>query len=218
MIPLLPVHLQIPSLPKAFPPRRMKLAKIVRPTLPQLVFSSLHREFHEAFSMRCTNMLSVVEDPEAYFKASMSDAQILDDHGDKYEFKWLGGRNKENEGKAFSKNLFESKFAGSDEFTSPESFSPSGTRNRYRNIVESPSWRREKKNSRSFSNEVHDPFVSEKRDVSNGMKSMGISIPKEGNEPRNNLFRPREDRIGLQLSPDTAQAMLPPNACVFVAK
>lgn len=31
-------------------------------------------------------------------------------------------------------------------------------------------------------------------------------------------FRPREDRVGLQLSPDTAQAILPPNACVFVAK
>lgn len=196
----------------------MKLAKIVMPPLPHLVFPYLHREFHGAFSMRCSNMLSVVEDPEAYLKESMSNAQILDDHGDKYEFKWLSGRNKENEAKAISKTLFESKFATSDEFTSPESFSPSETRNRYRNIVESPSWRREKRNSRSFSNEVHDPFVSEKRDVSNGMKSMNISTPKEGNEPKNMMFRPREDRIGLQLSADTAQAMLPPNACVFVAK
>lgn len=31
-------------------------------------------------------------------------------------------------------------------------------------------------------------------------------------------FRPRDDRIGLELSPDNAQAILPPNACVFVAK
>lgn len=151
-------------------------------------------------------MLSVVEDPEAYLKASMTDAQILDDHDDKYEFKWLKSRNKENEGKVLSKNLFESKFASNDEFTSSELFSPSETRNRYRNIVESPSWRREKKSLRSFSNEVHDPFVSERQDASNG------------NDSSKNLFRPREDRIGLQLSADTAQAMLPPNACVFVAK
>ena len=31
-------------------------------------------------------------------------------------------------------------------------------------------------------------------------------------------FRPREDRAGLQIDDDNAQAMLPPNACVFVAK
>lgn len=31
-------------------------------------------------------------------------------------------------------------------------------------------------------------------------------------------FKPREDRANLPLSADTAQAMLPPNACVFVAK
>lgn len=173
---------------------------------------------HTAFYMPCINMVSVVDDPNTYLKASMSDAQVLDDYDDKYEVKWLDARNKESEGKVFSKNLFESKFASGDEFTSPELFSASEARNRYRNIVESPSWRREKKSLRSFSNEVPDPFVSEKRDVSNGMKSMGISSPKAGNEPSKHLFRPREDRIGLQLSADTAQAMLPPNACVFVAK
>lgn len=32
------------------------------------------------------------------------------------------------------------------------------------------------------------------------------------------VFKPREDRANLPLSADTAQAMLPPNACVFVAK
>ena len=31
-------------------------------------------------------------------------------------------------------------------------------------------------------------------------------------------YRPREDRAGVQLSGDNAQAVLPPNACVFVAK
>lgn len=172
-----------------------------------------------AFVMPCVNMVPAVDVSDAYLKASMSDAQILDDHDDKYEFKWLDARNKENDGKVFSKNLFESKFASSsDEFTASELFSPSENRNRYRNIVESPSWRREKKSLRSFSNDVPDPFVSEKREVSNGMKSMGISSPQPGNEPIKNLFHPREDRIGLQLSADTAQAMLPPNACVFVAK
>lgn len=166
------------------------------------------------------NMVPAVDVSDAYLKASMSDAKILDDHDEKYEFKWLDARNKEHEGKAFSKNLFESKFASnSDEFTASELFSPPETRNRYRNIVESPSWRREKKGSlRSFSNDVPDPFVSEKRDVSHGLKSLSISSPPEASEPSKNLFHPREDRVGLQLSADTAQAMLPPNACVFVAK
>lgn len=31
-------------------------------------------------------------------------------------------------------------------------------------------------------------------------------------------FHPREDRAGARLSGDNAQAVLPPNACVFVAK
>lgn len=31
-------------------------------------------------------------------------------------------------------------------------------------------------------------------------------------------FKPREDRANIPLTADTAQAMLPPNACVFVAK
>lgn len=160
-----------------------------------------------------------VDVSDAYLKASMADAKILDDHDDKYEFKWLDARNKEHDGRAFSKNLFESKFASnSDDFPASELFSPPETRNRYRNIVESPSWRREKNSSRSFSNDVPDPFVSEKRDVSHGMKRLSISSPQEEKEPSKSLFHPREDRAGLQLSADTAQAMLPPNACVFVAK
>ena len=31
-------------------------------------------------------------------------------------------------------------------------------------------------------------------------------------------FHPREDRAGVRVSGDNAQAVLPPNACVFVAK
>ena len=31
-------------------------------------------------------------------------------------------------------------------------------------------------------------------------------------------FLPREDRAGVHLSGDNAQAVFPPNACVFVAK
>lgn len=158
-----------------------------------------------------------VSDP--YLKASMAEAKILDDHDDKYEFKWLDTRSKELEGKVFSKNLFESKFASnSDDFTTSELFSSPENRSRYRNIVESPSWRREKNSLRSFSNDVPDPFVSEKRDLSHGMKRLSISSPQEEKEPGKNLFHPREDRAGLELSADTAQAMLPPNACVFVAK
>lgn len=217
MIHLLQVHLQIPFLPKAFHQHPMKLAKIVRPILLQHCLPFLHRSFQVTFFTPYINIVPAVDDSDAYLKASMSDAQILDDHDDKYEFEWLDARNKENDEKIFSKNLFESKFA-SDEFTASELFSPSENRNRYRSIVASPSWRREKKSLRSFSNDVPDPFVSEMRDVSDGMKSMGISSPKAGNEPSKNLFHPREDRLGLQLSADTAQAMLPPNACVFVAK
>lgn len=200
----------------------MKLAKIVSFILSTtIVFHSLHREFSSCLFFLAINfdMLPAVDVSDAYLKASMSDAKILDDHHDKYEFKWLDARNKEHEEKVFSKNLFESKFAStSDEFTASELFSPPETRSRYRNIVESPSWRREKKSLRSFSNDVPDPFVSEKLDVSHGMKGLSISSPQEANEPTKNLFHPREDRAGLQLSADTAQAMLPPNACVFVAK
>lgn len=165
------------------------------------------------------HLVLAVDVSDPYLKASMAEAKILDDHDDKYEYKWLDARSKELEGKVFSKNLFESKFASSsDEFTASELFSPPENRTRYRNIVESPSWRREKSGLRSFSNDVPDPFVSEKRDVSHGMKRLSISSPQEKKEPSKNLFHPREDRAGLQLSADTAQAMLPPNACVFVAK
>ncbi|MCJ1486563.1 hypothetical protein MMC06_006741 [Schaereria dolodes] len=63
---------------------------------------------------------------------------------------------------------------------------------RYENTVESPSWRRI--GFVQQSNQGEDPFVS----------------------PESN-FHPREDRVGLELSGDNAQAVLPPNACVFVA-
>lgn len=158
------------------------------------------------------NMVPAVDASDVSVDVSMSDAQVLDDHDDTYELKWLDGTNKENEGKVLSKNIFKHNF---DSRSDSELISPSGNRNRYR---DSPSWRSETKSLRSFSNNVPDPFVSEKRDVSNDMKSMGIASPQAENEPSKPFFHPREDRIGLQLSVDTAQAMLPPNACVFVAK
>lgn len=163
---------------------------------------------------------AVVNVSDPYLKASMAEAKILDDHDDQHEYKWLDARSKELEGKVFSKNLFESRFASSsDDFTASELFSPPENRSRYRNIVESPSWRREKNTLRSFSNDVPDPFVSEKPDLSHGVKHLSISSPQEEEKDQTkNVFQPREDRAGLQLSADTAQAMLPPNACVFVAK
>ena len=48
-----------------------------------------------------------------------------------------------------------------------------------------------------------------------GLKLKGCNLTAAGSPI---AFRPRDDRIGLELSPDNAQAILPPNACVFVAK
>ena len=42
-----------------------------------------------------------------------------------------------------------------------------------------------------------------------------MSLTFRANTPN---YHPREDRAGLRLSGDNAQAVLPPNACVFVAK
>lgn len=198
----------------------MTLAKIVRPNpfATPFSFHSLHVAFF--FSMQWLTLVpAVVNVSDPYLKASMAEAKILDDHDDQHEYKWLDARSKELEGKVFSKNLFESRFASSsDEFTASELFPPPENRSRYRNIVESPSWRREKNTVRSFSNDVPDPFVSEERDVSHGVKRLSISSPQAEKNQSKNVFQPREDRAGLQLSADTAQAMLPPNACVFVAK
>lgn len=182
------------------------------------------------------NIVPAADVSDAYLKASMSDAKILDGHDDKYEFQWCDDKNKELEGKLVSKSLFESKFAdSSDVFTASDLFSPAEPRDPHQNVVESPSLQREMNSSRSFSNDVADPFMSEERadpfineeradpfmseerDVSHGT-NLSISSTQEEKEPSQNLFHPREDRIGLQLSAETAQAMLPPNACVFVAK
>lgn len=49
-------------------------------------------------------------------------------------------------------------------------------------------------------------------------KSIGHEIELTSSQGLQGVFKPREDRANLPLSADTAQAMLPPNACVFVAK
>lgn len=68
-----------------------------------------------------------------------------------------------------------------------------------------------------------DPFVaardpaidltgtSESPPVAQGQHQADVPVDPGG-------FRPREDRVNIPITADTAQAMLPPNACVFVAK
>ena len=69
-----------------------------------------------------------------------------------------------------------------------------------------------------------DPFTSvqlEKQEPDQGEHSHHWSINAEeanGFSANESPYRPREDRAGVQLSGDNAQAVLPPNACVFVAK
>ncbi len=47
---------------------------------------------------------------------------------------------------------------------------------------------------------------------------MGIASSQAGNEPSKTIFHPREDQIGLQLSADTAQAILPTKRMCFGSK
>ncbi|KAL9030002.1 MAG: hypothetical protein Q9196_001832 [Gyalolechia fulgens] len=71
--------------------------------------------------------------------------------------------------------------------------------------IENPSWRKHGDFIRSSQGE--DPFMISHNQATRLASTGGI----EGG------FRPREDRASLPLSADTAQAMLPPSACVFVA-
>ena len=92
-------------------------------------------------------------------------------------------------------------------------------------IMDSPTWRRSGFVQESAGQP--DPFVTRTPEqVSKSMsspKSRPLSkapaniriYSVEENEVQ---FRPREDRAGLQIDGDNAQAVLPPNACVFVAK
>ncbi|KAL9600611.1 MAG: hypothetical protein Q9219_003044 [cf. Caloplaca sp. 3 TL-2023] len=70
--------------------------------------------------------------------------------------------------------------------------------------IENRSWRKHEEFCQSSQGD--DPFtVSHNQAIRLAATNAGAS------------FRPREDRASLPLSADTAQAMLPPSACVFVA-
>lgn len=99
--------------------------------------------------------------------------------------------------------------------------SPTADRQRFN--IKSPNWRRDAFVQESTTQP--DPFFTQ-----NGSGSSAHGEPScvlhiglftdnilEGNG-HTNQFHPREDRAGLQIDDDNAQAMLPPNACVFVAK
>ena len=45
-----------------------------------------------------------------------------------------------------------------------------------------------------------------------------ITPTRDSGAMDNQAFTPREDRAGQEISVENAQAMLPPTACVFVAK
>ncbi|KAL9609965.1 MAG: hypothetical protein Q9167_005293 [Letrouitia subvulpina] len=83
------------------------------------------------------------------------------------------------------------------------SSSTSPTVDRYNNSKNSPSWCAGEGFVRLSEVSTDDPFVT------------GGSTNQSSNA--DHYFQPREDRAGLALSGDTAQAVLPPNACVFVA-
>ncbi|KAL8691632.1 MAG: hypothetical protein Q9218_003187 [Villophora microphyllina] len=78
---------------------------------------------------------------------------------------------------------------------------------RYQQIKHSPTWRAKSGFGHNVQHDSsEDPFVT-----SHDRAAQDDTKPNEG------VFQPREDRANLPLSADTAQAMLPPNACVFVA-
>ena len=104
--------------------------------------------------------------------------------------------------------------------TVPESSSPSS--DRVKNIRESPNWRNKEVNFvRRTGNHGEDPFVSsvsagqpQGQDLHHSLIEFN-ELTVQGNKTS---FSPRRDRTGVPLSNDNAQAILPPRACVFVAK
>lgn len=74
---------------------------------------------------------------------------------------------------------------------------------------------------RQSANQSDDPFVSNGSATQSPDQSKFITIPAtcfalivlDGAS-----FSPRHDRAGVALTNDNAQALLPPHACVFVAK
>jgi hypothetical protein len=117
--------------------------------------------------------------------------------------------------------------------------SPSG-RLRTQGGIDSPSWRSSSEFvQHSRGSQAEDPFVSpthgHERPSSLGLQETpsrrsetdtGTPTPTgQSVTPthdtcvlNNKTFTPREDRAGQQISVENAQAMLPPTACVFVAK
>ncbi|KAL8845345.1 MAG: hypothetical protein Q9176_000516 [Flavoplaca citrina] len=78
---------------------------------------------------------------------------------------------------------------------------------RYEQIKHSPTWRHDGRFVRNGEPDSReDPFITSQAKTSDATSS-----------DLQRGFKPREDRANLPLSADTAQAMLPPNACVFVA-
>ncbi|KAL8661369.1 MAG: hypothetical protein Q9202_005671 [Teloschistes flavicans] len=94
---------------------------------------------------------------------------------------------------------------------------------RYQQIKHSPTWRLQT----GFGHDVQhnssdDPFVTSHDRATHGDGKGKSFQDRDFATPRSSaategVFQPREDRANLTLSADTAQAMLPPNACVFVA-
>ncbi|KAL8993412.1 MAG: hypothetical protein Q9169_006361 [Polycauliona sp. 2 TL-2023] len=92
-----------------------------------------------------------------------------------------------------------------------QSTKPLGTspvlEDRYEQIKHSPTWRHDGRFVRNAEPSIReDPFVTSKAST---LDASSLNLQA--------VFKPREDRANLPLSADTAQAMLPPNACVFVA-
>ncbi|KAL8697748.1 MAG: hypothetical protein Q9224_002160 [Gallowayella concinna] len=95
---------------------------------------------------------------------------------------------------------------------------------RYEEVKKSPTWRQHGLFVRNYEpGNREDPFVtSHNRAVdvagtSESSMACAHSAPPMVSQRLQGGFKPREDRANLPLSADTAQAMLPPNACVFVA-
>ncbi len=111
--------------------------------------------------------------------------------------------------------------------------SPSG-RLRTQGDLDSPSWRSNTEFvQHSRNSQAEDPFVSPTRVPERSSSvdpqttpshrvQVNTSTPvpnKQSDTPtQTSSFTPREDRVGQEISVDNAQAILPPNACVFVAK
>ncbi len=72
---------------------------------------------------------------------------------------------------------------------------------------------------------ANDPFVTPTRGIENSNAvaarepgTAAVSGPEVNTTPTATGFTPRADRLAETLSADNAQARLPPQACVFVAK